>query len=361
MIHGHGGNIYEVAEMLGCDVSEITDMSSNLNPLGPPDGLFGHLTEKLASLCALPEVDAAGISKKVAERYGISPENILAGNGTTQLIYTIPLALDIQKALIVSPTYADYKDALLMHDVSYDLHYLKEEEDFRLNPDALVHAAGDNDIVFICNPNNPTGGYIEGDVLEDMAKRLPTTLFVIDESYLPFVKNSREKSMVGRLLPNMLVLNSMSKVFRIPGLRIGFLISHEYIIEKFNDYVMPWSVNSLAQEAVSFLMDKDTDVDNYLKNTERFVAEERERFLKAFQGNPHIQFFPGETYFVIGKLLGNLQAEDVYHRLAREKFLIRNCANFDGLSEKFIRISLKDRSTNMKFSEKLLKILDEAN
>jgi len=120
MITGHGGNIYDVARRLGCKPFEIIDMSSNVNPIGPPPGLKEHLKEKLDLITALPEVDAKEISTTFANRYGLDPECVLAGNGTTQFIYTIPQVLGTRKALIIGPTYSDYADACTMHKVEFD-------------------------------------------------------------------------------------------------------------------------------------------------------------------------------------------------------------------------------------------------
>lgn len=357
MIHGHGGNTHELSKNLGCSIDEIIDMSSNLNPLGPPPGFYGYLKDRLRSIVSLPEVDASGISKKVAGQYGVSPENIIAGNGTTQLIYTIPKALKTEKCLIAGPTYADYRDACRMYDVDHAFYYLKEENNFLLDADKFLNTVKPYDTVFICNPNNPTGGLIPQKTLETVCSNSPDTLFIIDESYLPFVQDHHEISMVNARLKNVIVLNSMSKVFRIPGLRVGFLIAPEDIIERFSKYMMPWSVNSMAQSAVSFLTDDRNEIDLFLEKTAAFVKEERELFVRSFEGNGNIQFFPGKTYFVLGKLLGGRSAYDIYDALSKEKFLIRNCDNFNGLSDQFIRVSLKDRETNMALSQKLQNIL----
>jgi threonine-phosphate decarboxylase len=108
MLNGHGGNIYDIAQRLGCASSEIVDMSSNVNPLGPPPGLVDFLKANLNVITALPEVDSSLLVRSFADRYGVDPATVLAGNGSTQFIYSIPPALGIKKALIIGPTYADY-------------------------------------------------------------------------------------------------------------------------------------------------------------------------------------------------------------------------------------------------------------
>ncbi len=126
MITGHGGNIYEVARSIGCKPFEIIDMSSNVNPLGPPSGLTEHLKENIDSITALPEVDAKDIKNKFAHRYDIDSECVMSGNGTTQFIYAIPQVLGTRKALILGPTYSDYADACIMQNVYLDYFIAKE-------------------------------------------------------------------------------------------------------------------------------------------------------------------------------------------------------------------------------------------
>ncbi len=197
--------------------------------------------------------------------------------------------------------------------------------------------------------------------LESLCSLYPEINFVIDESYLPFVDNG-DKSMIYSGLSNVIVLNSMSKIFHIPGLRIGFLVSSKKNIEKFVRYTLPWSVNSLAQAAVSFLMEQRTVVDNFVKETRTFLDHEKKLFGKRLKNVSGIKLFPSATSFILAKLTGRLTAHDVcdqmaQNQMAQDRILIRNCANFKGLSDRFIRISLKTSETNRMAADKLLKIL----
>ena len=120
MIEGHGGNIYKVAKELGCKISDIIDMSSNINPLGPTDELLDYLKQNLNQIANLPEVDSKSIINAFGEYYNLNPKNIICGNGTTQLIYLIPEVLKTKKALIYAPSYSDYADACIRHNVKYE-------------------------------------------------------------------------------------------------------------------------------------------------------------------------------------------------------------------------------------------------
>ncbi len=350
MINGHGGNIFDKATELGCDPMDILDMSSNVNPLGPMPGLMKHLHEHLDRIIALPEAGAGGIIRAFSNHHGIDPKKVLAGNGTTQLIYTLPAALKIRQALILGPTYSDYADACRMHGVDFRFALSNENTSFSHTLDAMDIASSDT--VFICNPNNPTGTLIPTEAIEALCQRFPNIRFIIDESYLPFVPEGQARSLIGSDLPNIIVLNSMSKVFRIPGLRIGFVMAHPDITEKIRHYMLPWSVNTLAQAAVNHLMTQKQDVSEFIDNTRTYLMGERQFLMKGLEPAPGIRLFPSTTSFILAKL-EKIDAEAVSRHLLSYRILIRDCGNFQGLSSQFIRISLKTRNVNQILVDRL--------
>ena len=354
MLKGHGGNIYDLAQELCCHPSEIVDMSSNMNPLGPPPDLFAFLRENITTIAKLPEVDANRTVNAFAGRYHIDPERVIAGNGTTQFIYSIPRILETKKALIFGPTYADYADACAMHHTPYDYSISDESVSFDHDISAAAQQIRGYDMVFICNPNNPTGNIIPAVDLEQLCRSHADTNFVIDESYLMFVDGSHKQSMMRSPLPNVMVLNSLSKFFTIPGLRIGFLISSPVIIKKFKAYLLPWSVNSLAQMAVQYLMEQTAQVEEFIENTITFIAREKDILYETFKNSSDIKIFPSTTSFILARLYGNLTADTLGSHLAQDRILIRNCSNFSGLSDRFVRFSLKTSEVNRMFAKKLL-------
>lgn len=346
MIVGHGGNIVEVARQVGCRPSEISDMSSNVNPLGPPPGLLAHLAQHLEAILALPEVDSRQMVEAFARRHDLPADAVLAGNGTTQLIYALPRALDTRRALILGPTYADYADACRMQGVAPAFSLARETDGFRPDLERLDQAAAAADTVFVCNPNNPSGALIPSADLERCCRRHPGVTFIIDESYLPFASPPAARSLMGCGLPNVVVLNSMSKIFRIPGLRIGFAVSSPATIDRLRQFALPWSVNSLAQAAVGYLMAHPAETEAFVNATRQFLDAEKAAFGEALKAAAHLEPFPSATSFILIRLDCGLKAAAVWRRLAARRILIRDCSNFEGLSERFIRISLKDQATN---------------
>lgn len=356
MINGHGGNIYQLAQELKCQVTDIVDMSSNVNPLGPMPQLLTHLSANLDKVAYLPQADATAIRTAFADYHGIEPQRVFAGNGSTQWIYMLPLALKSKRALILGPTYADYADACAMHNtqVSYLLSSSENHFDFDLKKAARM--ASDADIIFICNPNNPTGRLISAEAILELCQTCPNTIFVIDESYLPFVADSKRCSLVGHKLENAVIINSMSKIFRLPGLRIGFFTVPEKLIERFEAYSLPWAVNNLAVEAVLWLMTNKGTVRDFIEDSIDFIGREKELFYSRTAQVPGLTCFDSCTSYILVRLPETIKAQTVWDAMAQERLLIRDCSNFFGLNPQYIRISLKDPKNNLKAAELLNKL-----
>jgi len=321
-------------------------MSSNMNPLGPLPGLMDHLKEHMDAVLALPQADASDCVNAFARRYRVDPGKVLAANGTTQLIYEIPRALDTKKALILGPTYADYADACRMNGVPYDFYLSTESESFQPDMDRFRSTIPDADTIFICNPDNPTGAFIPREDIVALCRRYPDKRFVIDEAYMPFVGPNHQFTMMRSNLSNVLVLNSMSKIFRIPGLRIGFLVAPRRIADRFRCYLMPWSLNSLAQTAILYLMAQKDQTSWFIKKTQQFLNDERIFLNNELNERNGIRLFPSHTSFILMGFPDGTIAESVMESLLAHRILLRNCANFTGLSNRFIRISLKEHHVN---------------
>jgi threonine-phosphate decarboxylase len=341
MITGHGGNTWELAARLGCRISDITDMSSNVNPLGPPPGLMAFLTREMDRVLSLPQVDAGAAVAAVAGRYRVDPANVVAGNGSTELIHLLPRALNLKKGLIVGPTYADYGDACRMQGAALDFRLARAEDRFVPDLDAIGRAIAGHDAVFICNPNNPTGAMIPKDDLARLCRSHPETVWIVDESYLPFAGESDADGMVPVRLPNVVVLSSMSKIFRVPGLRIGFAFGPAALMDRCRRLAMPWTQNALAQAAVGYLMDHRGETDEFIRKTRHFLDAERRRMTESLVSMPGLDAFESATSFVLCRVSGNINAGQVCECLARKRILVRNCANFHGLDDTYFRISLK--------------------
>jgi threonine-phosphate decarboxylase len=364
LIQGHGGNIYAAARDLDCRPDEIVDMSSNINPLGMPPGLLKHLQLCLGRAGVLPEADSRRSIRQMARLLDVDAHRLLAGNGTTQFIYNACLALDSRKVLIVGPTYADYADACRVYHVAPHYFLTNAESRFTVDLDRLALSLDGIDTVFICNPNNPTGYMMPHDGLVRLCRSHPKIQFVIDESYMPFAAVGQSGRLVDSGLPNVSVLWSLSKIFGVPGLRAGFLIANETVISRFQRYMQPWSMNSLAQTAVDYLYSHQASVTAFIKTTRRFLQKERQRFRDKLAIRSGMTSYPSCTSYILLKLPPGVNAQSICRQMLQNRILIRDCSNFHGLSDRYIRVSIKHPMQNRLAADCLAKIVpgpDEFN
>lgn len=353
MIYGHGGNIFALARELGCRPEELSDMSSNINPLGSVPGLLVYLQAQVPRIQSLPEVDAAQVCADLADLLGLDPDYILAGAGTTQFIYQACRALKSKRVLIVAPTYSDYTDACHQQGLEPDYFCTRAETAFRLDLSELEPLLPNYDTLFLCTPNNPSGYVTPLTALAALAQRHPHLRCIIDASYLPFAEPILKGSLSSLQTENLLILWSGSKIFAIPGLRTGFLIAHPDILAQFQHLAQPWSLSTLAQEAMHFLGANREAVQQFVQATYQFVQAEK-ALLHERLGHSQLRLFPSATSFILIQLPPHVQAEQARKDMQQQRLLIRNCDNFHTLDSSYIRVALKDSASNARFADAIL-------
>ncbi|MDI6606049.1 MAG: aminotransferase class I/II-fold pyridoxal phosphate-dependent enzyme, partial [Candidatus Omnitrophota bacterium] len=256
----HGGNIYNFKK-------EVIDFSANINPLGLPLGIKESIYKNLESILHYPDPQARGLTAGISRYWGIGRENILAGNGSIELIYLILHALKPKTAIIPVPSFSEYERAAGIANCKIRFLKLKEKEGFKLNLASL----GNADILFVPNPNNPTGNLL----LQEPAaiKKFPGSLIVADEAFMDFLPDEKKHTLIWRAVKhkNLIVLRTFTKFFALPGLRAGYLVAHRDIVRSLSRYQPPWSVNTLAQIAAGTLLCDKT----YIEKTRFFVEKER--------------------------------------------------------------------------------------
>ncbi|MFP4476199.1 MAG: aminotransferase class I/II-fold pyridoxal phosphate-dependent enzyme, partial [Desulfatibacillaceae bacterium] len=257
----------------------------------------------------------------------------------------IPRALGVSRALIMAPTYSDYADACANNGVEVEYLVTEAAANFVPDMDLLRDRAKGVDGVFFCNPNNPTGVYTPVEEIEVVARDCPEATFIVDESYLPFVDGYGDHGMAERGLPNVVAMHSLSKMFCIPGLRIGLCHAPRRIAERLREYAEPWSVNTLAQEAVRFITGNPDLAAEHVRRTREYLVAEHAAFAEAFADARDITAYPGTATFVLFGLAAGTAAELVGDML-RERFLLRDCANFHGLSDGYFRVAFKSGDAN---------------
>ncbi|UMZ73147.1 threonine-phosphate decarboxylase CobD [Natranaerofaba carboxydovora] len=354
--HEHGGQIYRWAKEFELDHEEIVDFSANINPLGPPENLKKELTKELDNLPNYPEPDALELCHDIANMHGISEENILVGNGASELIDLFFLYNKFQKAFFPAPTFKEYERACRSVGTEVENFYIYDRPlKDRLDDFIKKIKEKSPSVVVICTPNNPTGEVLEPvDIkrISDVVREINGWLF-IDKSFITFVREDWPKLIWDNTIPdNTAIIYSFTKMYAIAGLRLGYIIGPSKMISEMKKLRNPWSVNHLAQVAGKVCLTEK----EYEKKTRKLVDKERDRLIEGLE-KLNFKTFPGKANYVLAKIQDNknLNSCKLWEGLAKKGVLIRNAENFDGLDDSFFRIAVRLPEEN----EKLLKSLED--
>jgi threonine-phosphate decarboxylase len=357
MKRDHGGNVNEMSRIYGIDEDAIIDFSANINPLGYPSGLRESVTEGFDSILNYPDIDSFDLVSGLSKYHSMGQDSILVGNGSTEFIYWIPVVFKPRNALIVTPAFSEYEKGLRV--AGTDVSYFKSEEKrkFSVDIDRLCERMREGfDIVYFCNPANPTGVLTPKDELYRVIACADEigALAVIDEAFIDFVEEGSVKEEIFRF-PNLIVLRSMTKFFGIPGLRIGYVLASPPVIEKIREYKPPWSVNSLAQRAAADLL-SDGD---YIRDTIQYVTEEREFLMDALNKIPGFKTYKSAANFLLVSMDSRISVNSTELRdhLAQGGILIRDCSTFQGMGDRYFRVAVKRHDHNTVLIEKLKDVI----
>jgi threonine-phosphate decarboxylase len=337
----HGGDVYHLARTLGVKVEDLLDFSANINPLGYPAGVPGVVQAALVNLVHYPDRSCYELRSDLSAYHGLSIDEVLVGNGSTELIYLVVRALKPARALIVAPAFSEYQESLEAASVPYEFHFTSEAGLFTL--EHLPEAPG-AELVFLANPASPSGALIAPERLDSWlaAWDAAGTYVALDEAFIDFAEEASLKNCLKRF-PRLIILRSFTKFFAIPGLRLGYLLADPELIASFAAMQEPWSVSNLAQAAGRACL-QDLD---YMTQTRALVKEERQHLLQGLQALPGLTAFPGEVNYLLAKLtLPGWTAKTLRERLLSRGIIIRDASNFKGLDERYIRVAVRRREDN---------------
>ena len=205
------------------------------------------LARSIDRLVHYPDPDCTELVECLARRYRVTPEQIVVGNGSTEIFYALARALPFARAVIPVPSYTDYAAAVQAAGREVCLVKLDESADFAVDWDQLEQQLRGDEIVLLGQPNNPTGRTFDAEAFRALAARHPATTFVVDEAFADFIDGYRSLAECG--LPNVIVVRSLTKFYAIPGLRLGFAVASPAVAEQIRSQILPWSVSTLAQDA----------------------------------------------------------------------------------------------------------------
>ncbi len=350
---GHGGDLQAAAAEFGLKPADFYDFSSNINPLGPPPGLIAELQNNIAGdLDRYPVPQARVLRDALASFLDIPLERLLVGNGASELIHLLILWKRPQRVIIPAPTFSEYERAARLVGAAVRRFPLPLQAGSYLEKTLIKELLAWGDFLVLCNPNNPTGFYYAPETIMDIireAKEKKITV-LIDESFIFFTGRSWQEAFWGRDYPHLWVVASLTKLWALPGLRLGFLAGPASKIQIITQKGDPWRVNALSQRAGLFCLAQA----EYLTASLRMIQEERAYLLENLKEIKGLETFAGEANFLLlrGKRDGFSSAA-LFKFLAARGILIRDASNFPGFDHRFFRIAVRRREEN----ERLLKEL----
>jgi threonine-phosphate decarboxylase len=317
MLQGHGDDAYRYKQEI------IADFSTNVWYGGEPAGLKEYIFAQWPVLNKYPEVQAESLARKISAHHELNASNILITSGTTESIYLIAQAYNNGQTTIVIPAFAEYEDACRMHH--HQLQFINQDA---IQPGMQLKEG----LLFICNPNNPTGyAFLQ---LETLIKANPKTLFIVDEAFIEFTASVTTLIPLVNTCENLILMRSLTKAYAIPGLRLGYLVAHERLIKKLLQYKMPWSVNVFAIAAGHYIFDHIESIQLPLaaifNDKEQFVHHLKQLSFTIDNSHTH--------YFLAGIPFGTAQQLKDY-LINHHGLLIRDASNFRGLTQQHIRLA----------------------
>jgi len=335
----HGG-LYSIAN----PSQDILDFSSNINPLGPNPKVLKTIKNHLSTLKIYPDSESLELRKNLQNYTKIASSQIVIGNGATEIIYNFCKAFLSNKTpiLIPIPTFGEYEAAAKIVGAKVEFY---KTMDLNKDLDDFISKLPNNGCVFICNPNNPVGYLIPKNYLKKIiiAANKKNTLIFLDECFIELVPDYDESIITFvKKYTNLFILRSLTKSFGLAGLRIGYGIGGKKQILVLNNIKIPWNVSGLAQYAASSAL----SIPNYLDNAKKIIQKESNYLKNNISKLKNFDCYDSVTNFILIK--SKLKSTNLQKKLLKKNILIRDCSNFRGLDNHYIRIAVKTRKENQR-------------
>lgn len=342
----HGGDVWSYFPVI--------DFSSNVNPLGPPESVVRAIKDNLWRISYYPDDQGKELKEILADKFEAEENLFIIGNGSTEIIkiFSETFIGKGDKVVIPAPTYSEYGYQARIRGAVVE--FIPPKEDLSFDVERILSSLESGvRVLFLCNPNNPTGRGLERKVIQrilEAAWEGDVHIF-LDEAYVDF----GEKPPLSRPweYDNLLVSRSLTKLYTLPGLRLGYAMAGEKIVRQLERLRIPWNVNVLAQIAGAAALSDST----FVRETRRFLKKEKELFQKELS-NTGLLPLPSETNFFLVRLEGLISSPELKARLLDRRILIRDCSSFESLGTNYIRLSVKLRGDNLRLVREVKKLLE---
>lgn len=343
----HGGDWAGYRAEFGCDA---LDFSANVSPLGLPAGVAAAITNALPTADRYPDSLCRELRAALAGAEGVPADWILCGNGAADLIFRLALAVRPRRALLPAPTFAEYEAALQTVGCAVQRVFLREENEFAVTEEFIDAVTPETDIVFLCQPNNPTGQVTPPALVERLVRRCAEcgAVLVVDECFLDFLPD-RDAWTAKQLLrdaPQLVILKAFTKLYAMAGVRLGYaLCGDATLLEKMRGAGQPWAVSSLAQAAGLAALQETA----YAGAVRALIAKQRPRMAAGLRALG-LRVMDGQANYLLFRA-----TPDFGEKLRRRGAVVRSCANYPGLDAAWYRTAVRTAEENTR----LLQIMGE--
>ena len=351
---GHGGNIKQIGRDNKIEYRKILDFSANINPLGMPSSVKKAIIEGLDEAEKYPDITYFELKCAIAEFENINKDHLILGNGAAEVIFNVVRGINPKNTLILAPTFSEYEEATRAIDGNITYYKLKEENNFYIQDDILDCINSELDLIFICNPNNPTGAITSIELLIKILNKAKKSraMVLIDESFLDFIEGNLSMISYINEYENLIIVKSLTKFFALPGLRIGYgICSNIQLKEKLEKISPAWNINILAEIAtITGLKDK-----NYIEQSIKYILKEKEYLYKQLKQITGLKVYEPSVNFIMLKTIIKMELKD---ELLKNNILIRSCSNYEGLDANYYRIAVRNHDENSMLIRKIRDIFE---
>ncbi|MGD6851329.1 MAG: pyridoxal phosphate-dependent aminotransferase [Candidatus Bathyarchaeia archaeon] len=356
----HGGDIWGFSRKHNIPLEEVLEFSGPINFMGPPPKAVEAVKQNARLIKFYPDPNPVEFKEKIAEYigHGVEAENLLLGNGSIELIYMITEILPQHfKAVIPVPSFSEYEKATLR--VGGEVTFVQLPVDFSLETEKIKAAVTDDTkIMCLCNPHSPSGTLYSKKAIMDLVDfcHKKDVIFSVDENYIEFAEEGDRNTVAGMVkdYENLFVIRSVTKFYGLAGLRFGYAIAAENLIDKLETMRQPWSINGLAQVATLGAF-SDTE---FIEGTKATITKNRGELAKALGEIEGLHVYPSTTNFLLVKILNRkLTSTMLKESLAKERILVRDCCTFMGMDDSYIRITVRSAKDNQKLVETIKQVM----
>ncbi|MBU3569778.1 threonine-phosphate decarboxylase [Priestia aryabhattai] len=340
----HGANPDVFLKAIGAEnLSHIKDFSVNTNPLGAPPVLHEKWNEFKDAAFSYPDPQVTELKNKLAAHHRVSTAQVLPTNGAAEAFFLIASLFSKEKAGIVQPTFVEYEQASKAYGCEVTYVPLAEENGWSWDIELIMSILPDIKVLWICHPNNPTGVMYSHEEWMKVVKAAAHhgTYLMIDEAFIDFVEHQPSFDSLILDYEHIIVVRSMTKMFNIAGLRLGYILANKKIISEMSKKQPPWSVNGLSQQVGMMCVDEQ----NFVKNTVHYIKQERKRILSQLK-EWGLLVSPSQTNYYLCSVPSSIKTREWLVYLASYGVVARHTENFPFLNGRYIRLAVKTKEEN---------------